>query len=212
MAVFRRIGFVVMALLAAAIALVSFRYLAPGAPGGAPPILANAFTRYGALTVHAGFAATALLIGWAQFLAPVRRRWPKVHRWTGRVYVAACLVAGLAGLALAVGTTAGPAATVGFGVLAIVWSAATAQAWRLARRRDFVQHERWMIRSYALTLAAVTLRLYMPAAQVLGLDMAVAYPAISFLCWIPNLAIAELTLAGRLRTSPPRAAPLRSPG
>jgi hypothetical protein len=54
-----------------------------------------------------------------------------------------------------------------------------------------------MIRSFALTLAAVTLRLQMPAAFILGLDMAVAYPAIAFLCWVPNLAIAELVLARR---------------
>lgn len=40
------------------IAAASLRYLIPGAPGGAPGIMDNAFTRYGVLTVHAGFAVS----------------------------------------------------------------------------------------------------------------------------------------------------------
>ena len=48
-----------------------------------------------------------------------------------------------------------------------------------------------MIRSYALTLAAVTLRLYIPAALISGFSFEAAYPAISWLCWVPNLIVAE---------------------
>jgi len=53
-----------------------------------------------------------------------------------------------------------------------------------------------MIRSWALTLSAVTLRLYLSAIPVLGLDFVDAYRAISFLCWVPNLLLAEAWLAG----------------
>jgi uncharacterized membrane protein len=208
----RRIGFWVMATLAAAIALVSYRYLAPGAPGGAPPILANSFTRLGFLTVHAGFAASALLIGPLQFAGAIRRRWPRVHRWIGTTYVVACLAGGAAGLVLAFGSTAGPVASAGFGMLAVLWMASTGQAWRLARARDFTRHERWMVRSFALTLAAVTLRLYLPLSAALGLDGEAAYRAISFLCWVPNVAIAELLLVRGFRTTPRRAAVSQSPG
>jgi uncharacterized membrane protein len=184
-----------MAVSSVAVAVVSYRYLVPGAPGGAPPILANRFTHLGALTVHAGFAATALLIGPFQFLAGLRRRRPSLHRRLGTVYVVCCLCAGAAGLLLAAGVTAGPVASAGFGLLAASWLVATTTAWRLARARDFFRHERWMIRSFALTLAAVTLRLYLGLSFVLGLDYAVAYPAISFLCWIPNLIAAEVFIA-----------------
>jgi hypothetical protein len=52
-----------------------------------------------------------------------------------------------------------------------------------------------MIRSFALTFAAVTLRLYIPASEALGLAFEPAYLAIAFLCWVPNLAAAELDLA-----------------
>jgi uncharacterized membrane protein len=212
MAVVRTGVFWLMAILSVAIALVSYRYLAPGAPGGAPNILANAFTRYGVLTLHAGFAATALLLGSFQFVQGIRRRWPRAHRWIGKVYVVACLGAGAAGLVLAFGATTGPVSTAGFGTLAVLWIACTGNAWRLAAARDFVRHERWMVRSFALTLAAVTLRLYLPMSMVLRLDADTAYRAISFLCWVPNLAIAELLLAGGFRTTPRLAAASQSLG
>lgn len=199
----RRVGYWTMVVLAILVGLASYRYLAPGAPGGAPNILANRFTRLGALTVHAGFAATALVIGGFQFMRSLRTRRPALHRRIGTFYVICCLIAGAAGLTLAFGTTAGPVAGLGFGVLAALWMASTANAWRLAKARDHLRHERWMIRSFALTLAAVTLRLYMPLAALLGLDAQQAYVAIAWLCWVPNLIVAELILASMDRARRP---------
>ncbi len=68
-------------------------------------------------------------------------------------------------------------------------------------RRDFVAHERWMIRSFALTFAAVILRIYLPFAG----DLVTGYTAIAWLCWIPNLVVAKIWI--RLRERPCRAAP-----
>ena len=48
-----------------------------------------------------------------------------------------------------------------------------------------------MVRSYALTLAAVTLRIYLPASQVAGVSFTIAYPVIAWLCWVPNLLLAQ---------------------
>jgi uncharacterized membrane protein len=196
-------GLWVVLVLSLLIGLVSYRYLIPGNYGLAPPILANRFTHLGALTVHAGFAATALILGPFQFMPRLRRTRPRLHRRIGTAYVACCLVAGLAGLLLAFGATTGPISTTGFGLLAVIWFGVTAQAWRLAVARRFAEHERWMIRSFALTLAAVTLRLYLPLSAVLPMDGDDAYRAISFLCWVPNLIAAELFLA-RFRSIPGR--------
>jgi uncharacterized membrane protein len=206
-----------MLVLALGVGLFSYRYLVPGAPLGAPPILANGFARYGVLTVHAGFAATALVIGPLQFFAWIRTRHPRWHRRIGTAYVFCCLAGGAAGLLLALGTTEGPVATAGFGSLAIAWTAATANAWRRARAHEFARHRRWMIRSYALTFAAVTLRLYLPMLGLIHLDPDWGYRAISFLCWVPNLAVAELWLSrdaarAAFRTSRPLAASSQSPG
>ena len=52
-------------------------------------------------------------------------------------------------------------------------------------------HRAWMYRSYALTLAAVTLRIYLPLAGIAGIGFADSYPAISWMCWVPNLLVVE---------------------
>lgn len=189
--------------LSVAVGLASYRYLVPNGPGLAPPILANRFTALGALTMHAGFAGTALILGPFQFLAGLRRKRPGLHRAMGKAYVICCLAAGAAGLVLAFGARTGPISTAGFGLLAAAWIFTTGRAWRLATQLRFAEHERWMIRSFALTLAAVTLRLYLPFAFLSPLGYDATYRAISFLCWVPNLAAAEIWLA---RSSPARAA------
>lgn len=148
---------------------------------------------------HAGFAATGLLIGGFQFIGSVRARRPAIHRMVGRVYMVCCLLGGVAGLVLAAGSSAGPIASVGFGGLAVAWLTTTAMGWRYARMRRFAEHRRWMIRSWALTLSAVTLRLYLPLAAVMGLPGLTSYLAISFLCWVPNLIVAELIVRRRPR-------------
>lgn len=149
------------------------------------------------LVIHVAGAATALLLGSLQFLPGLRRSGG--HRWIGRVYVLGCLVGGVAGLILAPGSFAGPIATAGFGGLAVIWIAVTLLGWRAALDRRFVDHRRWMIRSWALTLAAVTLRLYLPTVQILDLPFLPWYRAISFLAWVPNLLIAEWWLRNDAR-------------
>lgn len=147
------------------------------------------------LVVHVAGAVTALLLGSLQFLPVLRRA--GAHRWIGRTYVLACLVGGVAGLILAPGSHAGPIASAGFGSLAVIWIAVNLLGWRAAARGRFTEHRRWMIRSWALTLAAVTLRLYLPLVLMLDLPFLPWYRAISFLAWVPNLAIAEVYLRGR---------------
>ena len=200
--------------LAMVIALTAYRYLLPGMPGAPANVLANQFARTGALVLHAGVSATALSLGALQFFPRIRARWPAWHRRAGTVYVICCLIGGVAALLLALGTSAGPIGTAGFGLLGLAWLGTTAQAWRYARARDFVRHRRWMVRSYALTFAAVTLRIYLPIVFIAHWDADIGYRAISWLCWVPNLVVAELWLrsGAGVRTSPPIAAASRTPG
>lgn len=181
------------AFLSLGVALFSYRLLAPH-PFVSPDVAANVFARPW-LVVHAGMAATALLVGPFQFLPKLRAQRRRLHRWMGRVYVFACLLGGGSGVALAFGTTAGPIAATGFGLLGVAWIFATAQAWRLAVAGRIAEHRRWMIRSFAMTFAAVTLRLYLPIAPILGYDFMAAYRLIAWLAWVPNLMVAELYLA-----------------
>jgi hypothetical protein len=61
-----------------------------------------------------------------------------------------------------------------------------------------------MIRNFALTFAAVTLRLWLPASVVSGVPFGIAYAIVAWLCWLPNLAVAEWMLG---REAPTAAAP-----
>jgi hypothetical protein len=176
------------------IALVSYRYFVPAIP--APDQLTANPMAHPWLWVHAGLAATALLSGPWQFIPGLRAKRPQIHRWTGRVYIFACLVGGYAGLLLASGSTAGPIARSGFGLLAVVWLGVNANGFRLALAGRYAEHRQWMIRSFALTFGAVTLRVYMPLAGVLGLDPLMAYRATAWLAWVPNLILAELYVRG----------------
>ena len=76
-------------------------------------------------------------------------------------------------------------------MLATLWLLATGTAYRHIRAGDRVSHRRWMIRSYALTFAAVTLRIYLPLSLAFGLPFGPAYQTIAWLCWVPNLVVAE---------------------
>jgi uncharacterized membrane protein len=177
-------------LLAILVALISYRYVL-GLPPVPDIIALNRFRTFW-LVLHVGFASTALLLGVVQFSKVVRERRPSVHRWTGRVYVVSCIIGGISGLVLAAGTSAGPIAGAGFGSLSVLWIITNALGWQRALTRDFASHRRWMIRSWALTLAAVTLRIYIPLFEIAEIPELPAYRAISFLCWAPNLLAAEI--------------------
>jgi uncharacterized membrane protein len=179
------------AFLSAAVALVSYRYVAFAGPL-AENVMANLMARPW-IAIHAGGASTALLIGAFQMLPQVRRR-RTLHRGLGRAYVAGCIAGGISALILAPTTTAGPVASVGFVLLGVIWLHVTIQAWRLARARRFDEHRRWMIRSFALTFSAVTLRLYLPIGPIFGMGFMDSYVLVSWLSWGPNLLAAELYL------------------
>jgi uncharacterized membrane protein len=108
------------------------------------------------LFIHVAGAVTALVLGSPQFMPRLRRGSSPPHRWIGRIYVAGCLIGGAAGLILAPGSFAGPIASVGFGTLSVFWIVVNLMGLRAAMQGRFPEHRRWMIRSWALTLAAVT--------------------------------------------------------
>jgi uncharacterized membrane protein len=133
----------------------------------------------------------ALLIGAFQVNAGLRKRALNLHRWMGRTYIVAVLFAGSSALVLATQSQGGLVTHVGFGLLAVLWLVATGVAYTHIRRRDQVSHRRWMLRSYALTFAAVTLRIWLPASLAAGLPSPDAYQVIAWACWVPNLIFVE---------------------
>jgi hypothetical protein len=102
------------------------------------------------------------------------------------------LVSGPAGLIMAVYANGGWPSQLAFITLSVLWLWTTSKAWLAIRQRNFVVHGEWMIRSYALTLSALTLRawkfLIVMALHPRPMDV---YMIVAWLGWIPNLLIAE---------------------
>ncbi|MGD0135897.1 MAG: DUF2306 domain-containing protein, partial [Bryobacteraceae bacterium] len=104
----------------------------------------------------------------------------------------------LAGLWMATVSLQGLPTHFGFGILAVLWFFTGLQAYRMARLGNIAAHRQWMIRNFALTLAAVTLRIYMPVMlAVLHWPFPRTYITVSWLSWVPNLLVAEWMIRGR---------------
>lgn len=133
----------------------------------------------------------SLAIGAFQFNSGWRKSWPSWHRWLGRCYIVFVAVGAVCSFQLALNASGGLVAKTGFAMLGVVWVISTFMAYKHIRAGDIQTHQIWMIRSYALTFGAVTLRLYIPASLISGLSFEDAYPAIAWVAWVPNLIVAE---------------------
>ncbi|MFE6750706.1 DUF2306 domain-containing protein [Kitasatospora purpeofusca] len=212
-----RSGWTVLLLLSVAItgwsvgqyATGSLQALAADKVGLAPTYADRPVAVQAAFYVHIVTAGIALAVGPFQFVRAILRRFPRVHRWIGRGYVAAVGLGSAAALVMSCFNSVAFAGFFGFGSLAVLWGWTTCRGYRAARAGDFAAHEAWMIRSFALTFAAPTLRLWFGVlilVQVLtggaaGGDVEQmvgrAYAAVPFLCWLPNLVVAELMVRRR---------------
>lgn len=166
------------------------------------PDLRAAFEQRRALVLlHAFAASLALLLGPTQFWPGLRARWPGLHRVCGRLYLGLGVgLGGVTGLLLALQASGGAWAQAGFGGLALAWLGSGTMALAAILRGDIEAHRRWMLRNFALSLAAVTLRLYLPLGVVAGASLETSYAAVAWLCWVPNLLWVEWRI---LASAPP---------
>jgi len=190
-------GWAAMTVLASMIAAYAAFVLL--VPGFGPPFIAELRARLPwAVMAHLAGGLVAMAVGPWQFSTRLRARAVNVHRWLGRGYVVAVLIGGIGALVLAPTSQEGLVTHVGFGLLAVLWLNATVQAYRSIRAGDVSSHRRWMIRSFSLILAGVMLRVWRPlydglaALGVVGFSFETAYAGVAWLCWVPNLVVAEL--------------------
>ena len=154
-----------------------------------PALLTNTLWNIG-FYAHIIPGGIALLVGWTQFSPKIRKKRLAIHQWLGKIYVVAALIAGLAGFSIAWEATGGIVAKLGFAFLGALWVITTFGAYLHIRKGDVNKHETWMIYSYALCFAAVTLRLWMPILIPIMGEFIPAYRIIAWLCWVPNLVFA----------------------
>jgi hypothetical protein len=187
------LGWATVAVFSVAIAAGSARYFLPHPPFPAEILRTRIAAHDPWLLTHIVGGVFALATGPFQFSRQLRIRHLTLHRWIGYVYLVAIALGSFAGFRIALESFGGVSAHFGFGMLAILWLITTAMAYRRILQRRIQSHREWMIRSFALTFAAVTLRLWIPLfVGGMRIDFLPAYQTISWLCWVPNLIVAEL--------------------
>lgn len=158
-------------------------------------VVFNIFWRT-AFYIHITGGMFALLVGPFQFISFIRRKWVKWHRALGKIYLGAILFfAGPSGLFMAFYAEGGTIAVIGFTLMALAWMFTTYMAYETIRKKDIIAHRAWMTRSFALTFAAVTLRLYVPiSSAIFHVPWHWVEESSAWVSWLPNLLVAELIL------------------
>jgi uncharacterized membrane protein len=149
-----------------------------------------------AFFTHVYSSIFVLFFGFIQFSTWIRKQFPFIHKWLGRLYVIIILfLAGPSGLLMGYYGNGGWIAQVAFCLLAVLWILFTFQGFAAIKKGAIGNHEKWMYRSYALTLSAISLRLWKWAIvyffQPKPMDV---YCMVAWLGWVGNLVIAEVLL------------------
>lgn len=152
-----------------------------------------------AFFVHVYASIWVLLAGFTQFSKRIQRNNPRLHRVMGYIYVAdILLITGPAGLLMGFYANGGLLSRIAFVLLAVLWIFFTAMALIKARQKDFRAHRQYMIRSYALTLSALTLRAWKYLiTNAYHIDPNWVFPpmdvyrVVAWLGWVVNLLFAE---------------------
>ena len=144
------------------------------------------------LVVHILTAIPPLALGMFAFSRRVRNASLRAHRWIGTTYCIAIWISAVTGVLLALANQHGIIAKLGFGGLGVGWFLTTYLAYKTGRAKDIVNHRRWMIRSYALTLAVVSIRPMFLMQPPFGLEAEAWYLIATWACWVPNLCLGEL--------------------
>jgi uncharacterized membrane protein len=166
-------------------------FVARGEAAFGPEFAPSFRARPWAVFSHATFGTLALLTGPLQFRRELRARRRRLHRVLGRVYFAAALGTGSTGLLMAAYSFGGPTTHLAFGLLAVLLLATTSLGLARILAWDAAGHREWMVRSFALMFAGVTLRIELPLLAASGVAFESAYRWIAWLSWVPNLAWAE---------------------
>jgi uncharacterized membrane protein len=154
-----------------------------------------------AFFTHVFTSMAALVAGFTQFSKAILKKRPKLHRTMGYIYVIDILfVTGPSGLIMSYYANGGISSKIAFTILSVLWITFTAIALNKAIKGNFVAHKKFMIRSYALTLSALSLRGWkVLIAQFTHIPPMDRYRIIAWLGWGLNLIIAEIIILQQIK-------------
>lgn len=154
-----------------------------------------------AFYVHVYTSMFALIAGFTQFSRKIRIHYKSVHRFMGKMYFYVIVfLSGPSGLIMAWHANGGWTSQLAFLLLAALWIISTIMAVNAIQKGDVMDHRKWMMRSYALTLSAITLRLWkwgiVKVFEPRPMDV---YRIVAWLGWVLNALVAEYLIRRKPR-------------
>ena len=138
---------------------------------------------------------TSIFILLSGFLAILRKDFgfKNFHKNLGKIYILLILFfAAPSGIYMGIFANGGIYSKISFVILGVLWWFSTYKAYQLARQKKFKEHKQWMWRGFALTVSAITLRMWKVIIVYLfhpnPMDL---YQIIAWVGWIPNLILIE---------------------
>lgn len=152
----------------------------------------NGIWRY-CFYIHVFSSVITLLAGFTQFNQLVLAHFTNWHRVMGKIYILFVLFMNVpSGFVLAIYANGYWSSKIAFIILDLLWFFYTLKAWLAIGNKNFLEHKNYMIRSFALTLSAITLRTWkLFFSTFTTLDHELVYMIDAWLGFIPNLLIAE---------------------
>lgn len=157
-----------------------------------PAAYAMFWARRGWLWTHLAGGALTILLGLVQFLTQWPRAYPRLHRWTGRIYITGMLIA-CAGATGLIATSPAPfAIRAAFAATALAWLTTALIGVIAIRGGRVLAHRRWMVLNYLVTLAPITFRALIKVPGMMELaPPPVMIPVLLWLSWLLPLLICE---------------------
>jgi uncharacterized membrane protein len=152
-----------------------------------------------AFYIHVFSAVLTLLAGFTQFSTYILKEHRSLHRIMGRVYVFNILFINFpTGMLMAFYANGEWPTRLAFIILDSLWFWFTLKAYLEIRKGNIKVHKEFMIRSFALTFSAITLRTWRSViAGLIVIDPDTLYKIDAWLGFVPNLLFAEWLIRRR---------------
>ncbi len=156
-----------------------------------------------AFYVHVFSSIFTLIAGFTQFSDQLLRDHRNVHRFIGKMYVWNILLVNFpAGMIMAFYANGGLPSKAAFIILDSLWFWFTLKGVIEIKRGNITAHKNFMIRSYALTFSAITLRTWkIILSSTFVTDPVLLYMIDAWMGFVPNLLFAEWLIRKRLKRS-----------
>ena len=156
-----------------------------------------------------------MVLGPMQFVAASRNRFPRFHRWCGRIFMVASLVGVFSALAFVplLPVFGSLSTQVGVVVISAFFLVALVKGYTSVRHYQYAIHREWMIRAFAIGLGISTFRVLIPLLMVppIRANFPEAWDTVVWLGFVINITAAEvwinLTRAPAVRPAAARVSP-----